>query len=86
MRIHLFGVAQDEAEASLDVHSELESCWHLDCRGKASPVEAIALIRRPGGGPGDILAMACCEEHEDEVLRLWEDAKKQATGDDGDWH
>lgn len=68
MRIHLFGVAQDEAQASLDEHGHPAGCWYDGCE---LPAVAVAMFRRdPAAGWGSIDATAVCDEHEDNLLRI----------------
>ena len=68
LRIHLFKVAPDEAEASINAHGYLEMCTQKGCDRRAV---AMAMLRRdPGIGWGSINALGLCERHEDELLKM----------------
>lgn len=68
IRIHLFGVASDEADASIESHGYPDKCDHKGC---TSELAAMAMFRcDPLIGWGSINAMGMCEVRETELLQM----------------
>jgi hypothetical protein len=68
MIIHLIGLTQEEAEASIDYHGEIGVCSRQDCH---ESTEAMLLFKRPGSPwLQDIIATAACTAHHSDLKAM----------------
>jgi hypothetical protein len=68
MIIHLVGVTEEEAQASLDEHGEVETCSWKKC---SEPTETMLIVKKPGNDWGqNIGSMGACATHRQELETL----------------
>lgn len=61
LRIHTIGLTEEEANASLDEHGEIDQCSLRGCSGSSV---IMLIVKKPGSGWGEnISSLAGCSVH-----------------------
>jgi hypothetical protein len=70
VKIHLYGVSKEEADASLKEHGTPKHCSNNACKPRMVRASALFLFKEPSAEWGQgIAAVSCCVSHAREMLR-----------------